>query len=216
MAESPAKVPRKHEVVEILATLLLAVAAVATAWSSYQANRWNGEQVKAGSRTNALRMDKRPAPRACRRPRPKIDVATFIQWTNAYTTDNTKLQDFYRARFRDDFKPAFDAWIATKPLQNPTRLRHRSRWTSTNRSREPKPRVSTRPPPLQPARARQPPALGELHARGCAVRRGALLRRRGRPKLTSAPLRIFLLAFGAAILTGTVIWIATFPVSISV
>jgi hypothetical protein len=33
--------------VEIGATVLLALAAVATAWSSYQAARWNGEQAKA-------------------------------------------------------------------------------------------------------------------------------------------------------------------------
>ena len=46
-----------HHWVEIGATLLLAVAAVATAWSSYQANRWNGEQAKAASRTNAIRFE---------------------------------------------------------------------------------------------------------------------------------------------------------------
>jgi hypothetical protein len=40
--------------VEIVATLLLALAAVATAWSSYQATRWNGEQAKAAGRTNYL------------------------------------------------------------------------------------------------------------------------------------------------------------------
>jgi hypothetical protein len=33
--------------VEIVATFLLSVAAIATAWSSYQATRWNGEQAKA-------------------------------------------------------------------------------------------------------------------------------------------------------------------------
>jgi hypothetical protein len=43
--------------VEIVATALLAFAAVATAWSSYQATRWNGEQAKAASRTNAIRID---------------------------------------------------------------------------------------------------------------------------------------------------------------
>src|SRR5262245_20959118 len=42
---------------EIVATVLLAVAAVATAWASYQATRWNGEQSKAASRTNALRIE---------------------------------------------------------------------------------------------------------------------------------------------------------------
>ncbi len=42
---------------EVVATLLLAVAAVATAWASYQATRWNGEQARATSRTNALRIE---------------------------------------------------------------------------------------------------------------------------------------------------------------
>jgi hypothetical protein len=43
--------------VELVATILLAFAAVATAWSGYQATRWNGEQSKAASRTNAIRID---------------------------------------------------------------------------------------------------------------------------------------------------------------
>ena len=43
--------------VEVVATILLAFAAVATAWSGYQATRWNGEQTKASSRTNAIRID---------------------------------------------------------------------------------------------------------------------------------------------------------------
>ena len=34
--------------VELVATVLLAVATVATAWSGYQSTRWNGEQAKAG------------------------------------------------------------------------------------------------------------------------------------------------------------------------
>ena len=37
---------RRRDWVEIGATVLLAVAAVATAWSSYEATRWNGEQAK--------------------------------------------------------------------------------------------------------------------------------------------------------------------------
>ena len=36
----------RRDWVEIAATVLLALAAVATAWSSYQATRWNGEQAK--------------------------------------------------------------------------------------------------------------------------------------------------------------------------
>ena len=35
---------RRARRVEVFSTILLAVAAVATAWCSYQASRWNGEQ----------------------------------------------------------------------------------------------------------------------------------------------------------------------------
>jgi hypothetical protein len=42
---------------ELLGAILMAIAAVATAWSSYQATRWNGEQAVAASRTNAIRID---------------------------------------------------------------------------------------------------------------------------------------------------------------
>ena len=47
----------RRDWVEIGATVLLAFAAVATTWSSYQATRWNGEQAKASGRTNAIRID---------------------------------------------------------------------------------------------------------------------------------------------------------------
>ena len=49
----------------------------------------------------------------------EVDVATFIQWVDAYAQDRTELTSFYRARFRKEFKPAFDAWVATKPLKTP-------------------------------------------------------------------------------------------------
>ena len=42
---------------ELIATILLAAATVATAWSGYQASRWNGEQAKAFSRAGALRVE---------------------------------------------------------------------------------------------------------------------------------------------------------------
>ena len=42
---------------ELIATVLLVVAALATSWSSYQATRWNGEQAAASSRTNAIRIE---------------------------------------------------------------------------------------------------------------------------------------------------------------
>ena len=42
---------------ELVATVLLALATVATAWSGYQASRWNGEQAKAAARASAARIE---------------------------------------------------------------------------------------------------------------------------------------------------------------
>jgi len=49
----------------------------------------------------------------------EIDVATFTQWVDAYSRKEADLADFYRRRFRAEFRPAVDAWIATRPLVNP-------------------------------------------------------------------------------------------------
>jgi hypothetical protein len=103
---------------EVVATVLLAFAAVATAWSGYQATRWNGEQVKASSRTNAIRIEASRA-QGLSEAQKEVDVATFIQWIDAYAHRETELTTFYERRFRPEFKPAFAAWLATKPLTNP-------------------------------------------------------------------------------------------------
>ena len=53
------------------------VAAPGTSWSSYQATRWNGEQAKAASRTNAIRIDAARA-QGLGQAQTQVDVATFI------------------------------------------------------------------------------------------------------------------------------------------
>jgi hypothetical protein len=104
--------------VDIAATVLLALATVATAWSGYQASRWNGEQAANAGRVNAARIDSTKAA-ALADSQTGIDVATFTQWVDAYANDDTELADFYRRRFRAEFAPAVNAWIATRPLKNP-------------------------------------------------------------------------------------------------
>jgi hypothetical protein len=48
-----------------------------------------------------------------------VDITTFTNYINAYATGEPELADFYTARFRPDFRPAFDAWMALTPLSNP-------------------------------------------------------------------------------------------------
>ena len=54
-AQKPARdgEPARQRRVELLATILLAVAAVATAWSTYESTRWRGEQTADYSKATA-------------------------------------------------------------------------------------------------------------------------------------------------------------------
>jgi len=105
--------------VEIVAAVLLSLAAVATAWSSYQASRWNGEQAESFAAANASRVESTQQS-GLANAQQQIDVATFTQWVDAYEQGDTQLANFYRTRFRPEFTPAFEAWIATKPFDDPT------------------------------------------------------------------------------------------------
>jgi hypothetical protein len=102
---------------ELLATVLLAIAAVATA-CGYQSSRWHGKQAEAQSASIATRVESSKAADVANR-QVQIDVATFTQWVDAYATGRTELADFYRERFRSEFEPAFEAWVATRPRRNP-------------------------------------------------------------------------------------------------
>jgi hypothetical protein len=106
--------------VELVATVLLSVATVATAWSAYQANRWNGEQAKATSRANAARIESTRASGVANR-QVQIDVALFTQFIDAFAQQQTELADFYRTRLREEFTPAFEAWVAARAPLEPGR-----------------------------------------------------------------------------------------------
>jgi hypothetical protein len=118
---TPADEPRDRgrDWQEVLVTVLLVVAALGTSWSSYQATRWNGEQAKAASRTNAIRIEAARA-QGLSQAQTQIDVATFIAWAGADRSGDQQLAAFYVDRFRDEFKPAFDAWLATNPFTAPS------------------------------------------------------------------------------------------------
>jgi hypothetical protein len=157
--------------IELAATVLLAIAAVATAWAAYQSARWHGE---------------------------------------------VKLTAFYRKRFRPEFRPAFGAWVATKPRTNPAA-------------------------PLSPFAMPQYKLAATARAGRKEAQAAAFSKRVGRfiqradnyslavvlfaaslffagisTRLRATAPRMAVLALGYAMFLTSMIWIATFPVSLSV
>ena len=102
---------------ELVSTVLLALATVATAWSAYQSRQWTGEQSAAYSQGTAARITENRAAALANR-QVQIDVATFIQWLDARMAGRTRVAHFYRARFRPELRPAFATWIAARPFSN--------------------------------------------------------------------------------------------------
>jgi hypothetical protein len=102
---------------ELLATILLAIAAVASAWSTFQSGRWRGYQAVNTNKSQAARVESSEAHTRAGQLT-QIDLATFIQWVDAHAAHKTALAQFYRRRFRPEFRPAFDAWLAARPFTN--------------------------------------------------------------------------------------------------
>ena len=44
------------------------------------------------------------------------DLLNFNRWLEVTTDGNTELADLYQRRFRDEFRPAFERWLAEDPL----------------------------------------------------------------------------------------------------
>jgi hypothetical protein len=114
----PTRFDRWEPLAEVIATLVLALATVATAWSGYQAARWGGEQSSSYSQAGALRTESVRASNQAGQLI-QIDIGLFTNWVNAFAAGDQQLTGFYENRFRDEFKPAFEAWIATEPVANP-------------------------------------------------------------------------------------------------
>jgi hypothetical protein len=114
----PTRFDRWEPLAEVIATLVLALATVVTAWSGYQAARWGGEQSSSYSQAGALRTESVRASNQAGNLI-QIDIGLFTNWVNAFAAGDQQLTGFYEDRFRDEFKPAFEAWIATEPVANP-------------------------------------------------------------------------------------------------
>jgi hypothetical protein len=206
---------RRRDWVEVGATVLLALAAVATAWSSYQATRWNGEQAKTSSRVNKTRIE---AARAAdlANAQQQVDVATFMQWVDSYARDEARLLAFYRERFREEFKPAFEAWIATKPLQTEGAPLTPFAMPQYRLAAEAEAaRLDLMAEELA-AEVRRDIQRASNYVLGVVLFAVALFFAGISTKLTSPGLRTAMVAIGCLLFLSTAVWIATFPKSIAV
>ena len=109
---------RSERLVEILEACVLAVVAVATAWSGYQAARWDGRQAELYAMASTQRVEADQALTLGGQQR-LLDVTTFNTWIQFHKEGRHGLAALYVRRFSPEFKVAFDAWTAAHPFSNP-------------------------------------------------------------------------------------------------
>jgi hypothetical protein len=109
---------RRIETVEILEAILLAVVAIATALSGYQAALFDGESAKEYATSSRLRVEATNA-QLTGNQQLAYNAGNVTAWIQAMVAGDAKLADILAGRFTPDFQPAFDAWVKTDPLTNP-------------------------------------------------------------------------------------------------
>ena len=125
---------------DLLTTAMLAAATLLTAWAAFQSAKWSGVQAIAFSEAGANRTESTRASTTAGQ-QTTIDVNVFLSWLDAAQvvadepefrgddevspallrsiTEEGTLAAFLFQRFRDEFKPAVEAWLATEPFVNP-------------------------------------------------------------------------------------------------
>jgi hypothetical protein len=110
---------RRVQRVEIIEAVVLAIVAVATAWSGYQASRWDARSAEAYNRATRTSVESQEKATLAGQDR-LYDITTFNGWAAAKTAGNDKMAAFYQRRFRPEYVTAFAAWQKLDPLNNPS------------------------------------------------------------------------------------------------
>jgi hypothetical protein len=109
---------RAHKILEIAEAIMLAIVAVSTAWSGYQAALWTGHQAEFYGLASRYRVEAEGAATTANQER-LYDASTVVEWLKAEANGQKKVADLFERRFLPEFRPAFEAWKKTDPLNNP-------------------------------------------------------------------------------------------------
>jgi hypothetical protein len=105
--------------IEIAEAVVLATVAVATAWSGYQASKWDALSARhynLATRTAVASQEKA----TLAGQDVLYDITTFNGWAAATVASKDKLAAFYQRRFRPEYASAFAAWQKLDPIHNPS------------------------------------------------------------------------------------------------
>jgi hypothetical protein len=110
---------RRIETIEILEAILLAIVAIVTALSGYQAARWDGESAKEYATSSRLRTEAQSAELTANQTL-IYNAGNFTAWLQAYDGGDKSLQDLLERRFTPEYKKAFIEWVEIDGMNDPS------------------------------------------------------------------------------------------------
>ena len=106
----------RFEAIEIIEAVILALVAVATAWSGYQQH--SGRESVQSSTPRRLRLRVTAEGLVTLAGQERIyDSDTFNSWVAAKLNGKEEAAEFFERRFRDEYRPAFAAWLRYRSFQ---------------------------------------------------------------------------------------------------
>src|SRR5947199_3951145 len=107
----------RFETIEIIEAVILALVAVATAWSGYQAAKWAGNRAEQYAEASRLRVTAEGLATLAGQER-IYDSDTFNSWLAAKLRGQAESAEFFERPLRYEYRPAFTAWLNTEPFNN--------------------------------------------------------------------------------------------------
>ena len=111
------KRPRWEALIEIVEVTFLAIVAIATAWSGYQATQWGGLQSERYGQASSTRFAA-DALSTLGGQELVADSAVFTAWLEAHQKGDAALEDLLVRRFSPEFAKAFQEWLKTDPFED--------------------------------------------------------------------------------------------------
>ena len=110
-AEPEDRWERRQRILDSWTAIILAVAAVATAWASFQASQWSGAQSDAQSASAIARADAGRAATAATTDT-IIDSQMWLSWVAAVDSKQAARADFLDNRFSPQLAAAQKVWLS--------------------------------------------------------------------------------------------------------
>jgi hypothetical protein len=102
---------RRQRVLDATTAVILSLAAVGTAWATFQASQWSSEESDAVSASSVARSKAIQATNHATRTE-QLDTAMWLQWLSAFRAGDTAQAKFLRERFRPGLLRAHNVWVA--------------------------------------------------------------------------------------------------------